>query len=554
MILIYGRDESAIEAAQAAHRSSRRHRADHASRRRSDAAARPPNFRWSRERSARPRAISARSSSPSTISPRPARPRAARCVFGPPRRRRDVALRHHARSLRRPAAVSRAAICATAICAPIPAIPPAMLRAVLKARDLVGSFDKPRYITFTAELCAHSRSKIVGCHRCLDLCPTGAITPAGDHVAIDAEICAGCGQCAAVCPTGAAAYALPPADALLRKLRTLLHGLSRGRRRAAVLLLHDERSRRRADRCAGASRRRPAGECAAARGQRGHAGRARSDRRGFCLWRDERCASCCAPKPRHDIAGLAQTIALAEPILAGLGFRRRARRDHRDRRSRCARRGAARDRTGSSRGAAGDASGRSAASATCCVSRCANCIAWRPAPVDVIALPAGRAVRRGRDQCRGLHAVPVLRVGLPDRRAVGRSRPARAALRRRCLRAMRAVQGDLPRKGHQPQAADSTSAPPPPRRACSRKKSRSLCIRCGKPFGVKSTIERVAAKLEGKHWMYPELAKPPRRHQDVRRLPRGRHDRAGVRSLTARRAAAPRTTDDYLRERDEQAH
>ena len=30
-----------------------------------------------------------------------------------------------------------------------------------------------------------------------------------------------------------------------------------------------------------------------------------------------------------------------------------------------------------------------------------------------------------------------------------------------------------------------------------------LCIRCGKPFGVKSTIERVAAKLAGQHWMYP---------------------------------------------------
>ena len=28
------------------------------------------------------------------------------------------------------------------------------------------------------------------------------------------------------------------------------------------------------------------------------------------------------------------------------------------------------------------------------------------------------------------------------------------------------------------------------------------CIRCDKPFGVKSTIERVIAKLEGKHWMF----------------------------------------------------
>src|SRR6185369_5278323 len=85
-----------------------------------------------------------------------------------------------------------------------PADPAGVLRAVLKARDLVGTFDKPRYIDFNAAICAHSRSSIVGCNRCLDLCPTGAIAPAGDHVSIDAHICAGCGQCAAVCPTGAA--------------------------------------------------------------------------------------------------------------------------------------------------------------------------------------------------------------------------------------------------------------------------------------------------------------------------------------------------------------
>ena len=70
-----------------------------------------------------------------------------------------------------------------------PGDPAALLSAVLKARDLVGGFDKPRYVTFTPELCAHSRSKIVGCHRCLDLCPTGAIVPAGDHVAIDPNVC-----------------------------------------------------------------------------------------------------------------------------------------------------------------------------------------------------------------------------------------------------------------------------------------------------------------------------------------------------------------------------
>ena len=140
-----------------------------------------------------------------------------------------------------------------------PGDPAAVLRAVLKARDLVGTFDKPRYITFTEDLCAHSRSRIVGCHRCLDLCPTGAITPAGDHVAIDAQICAGCGQCAAACPTGAAAYALPPADALMRKLRVLLTTYREAGGEQPGRAAARRGARRAADRRAGAARRRPAG-------------------------------------------------------------------------------------------------------------------------------------------------------------------------------------------------------------------------------------------------------------------------------------------------------
>jgi ferredoxin len=121
-----------------------------------------------------------------------------------------------------------------------PGNPAAVLSAVLKARDLVGTFDKPRYITFSEHLCAHSRSQITGCTRCLDLCPAGAIAPAGDHVALDANICAGCGQCAAACPTGAAVYALPPSDALLRKLRALLLTYREAGGEHAIVLLHDE--------------------------------------------------------------------------------------------------------------------------------------------------------------------------------------------------------------------------------------------------------------------------------------------------------------------------
>lgn len=120
-----------------------------------------------------------------------------------------------------------------------PRDPLAVERLIAKARDLVGTFDKPKYIDFKSELCAHSRSKITGCTRCLEVCPTGAIAPAGDSVAIDPAICAGCGGCASVCPTGAASYALPKADELMRKLRTLLRTYTEAGGRDAVILFHD---------------------------------------------------------------------------------------------------------------------------------------------------------------------------------------------------------------------------------------------------------------------------------------------------------------------------
>jgi ferredoxin len=120
-----------------------------------------------------------------------------------------------------------------------PADAAAVESAVAEARELVGEFDKPRFVTFDAGLCAHSRNRRTACTRCLDLCPTGAITPGRDSVVISAEICAGCGACAAVCPTGAASYALPSSDSLLRRLRALLLTYREAEGTAPVVLVHD---------------------------------------------------------------------------------------------------------------------------------------------------------------------------------------------------------------------------------------------------------------------------------------------------------------------------
>ena len=94
-------------------------------------------------------------------------------------------------------------------------------KTVHAASALVGEFEKPLYIRFDAQICAHSRASQDGCNRCLNVCPTGAIVPNGETVAIDPAICAGCGACAAVCPSGASSYDDPPVEFLFQRLKTL---------------------------------------------------------------------------------------------------------------------------------------------------------------------------------------------------------------------------------------------------------------------------------------------------------------------------------------------
>ncbi|MGC6453690.1 MAG: 4Fe-4S dicluster domain-containing protein [Candidatus Puniceispirillaceae bacterium] len=105
------------------------------------------------------------------------------------------------------------------------------------AAEMIGEFEKPIYVSFDADLCAHSRNSLSGCSRCLDVCPAGAITSIGDTVDIDPAICGGCGFCGAVCPSGAAQTEVPAADSFGQRMASLLdHYLEAGGKRPRLLL------------------------------------------------------------------------------------------------------------------------------------------------------------------------------------------------------------------------------------------------------------------------------------------------------------------------------
>jgi hypothetical protein len=123
-------------------------------------------------------------------------------------------------------------------------------------------------------------------------------------------------------------------------------------------------------------------------------------------------------KPRHDLAGLYNTIALAKPILAGLGLpgERLATIETDDpfalgEALRAIEPGEPVSRPATFQPVGGKRD----------VLRFALQELHRVAPAARRHHRAAHrgALRRRRDQCRGLHALPVLCLRVPDRRAVG---------------------------------------------------------------------------------------------------------------------------------------
>ncbi|MFL6790672.1 MAG: 4Fe-4S binding protein [Bradyrhizobium sp.] len=424
----------------------------------------------------------------------------------------------------------------------------AVERAIAEAGGLIGTFDKPRFIQFEESLCAHSRSSITGCTRCLDLCPTGAITPNGNAVAIDANVCAGCGACASACPTGAASYSLPSADALMRRLRTLLQTYRKAGGSDAVVLFHDgEHGEEIIDALARFGAGLPANVLPLRVNevtQLGPETIASAFAYGGCG-----AAVVTRARPKHDISGLHRAIEMCDSIISALGFGaglvQIIETDDPDQL-----------RTMLDAVPHGVATQRPAGFVPRGAKRSVLETTFRelhlaaPAPVDVVPLAPGApfgGVKLDVDGCTLCHAC----VTACPTSALS-ANPDRAMLRfteSLCVQCG-LCESTCPEKVITLEPRLDFKAWDAPLTVLKEEEPFN-CIACGKPFGTKSSIDRVLAKLGEKHWMFQGANA---KRLDVIKMCVDCRVEAVVNESFDPHAAPQRppvmTTDDYLRARD----
>jgi ferredoxin len=116
------------------------------------------------------------------------------------------------------------------------------LPTLLKLRELVGEFEKPKFFVYKQKLCAHSRNERTGCSACVDICSAEAISSekSRQQIKVNPNLCVGCGACTTVCPTGALTYAYPRANEQGVRLKTLLTTYAAAGGQGAVILLHSQ--------------------------------------------------------------------------------------------------------------------------------------------------------------------------------------------------------------------------------------------------------------------------------------------------------------------------
>jgi ferredoxin len=374
----------------------------------------------------------------------------------------------------------------------------AVANLLLDAADLVGTFDKPRAITFREDLCAHARSRIVGCRRCLDLCPAGAITPAGNHVAIDPHVCAGCGQCAAACPTGAASYAVPTVDKLIARLRAMLLAYRAGGGEEAQVLIHDgEHGAALIDAAARLGDGLPAHTIPLQVNETTQIGL--ETLAAAFAYGAASVQVLTRSKPRHDVSGLATNVGLANTLVAGLGLGndRAGIIDTDDPDDMVARLHAAPS------GAVVAAPGSfTALGGKRDVLKTVLRELHRASrsPVEVVALPKGAPLGRVvvADGCTLCLACVS---ACPTRALADATDHPRLSFDESLCVQCGLCAATCPEKviGLEPRVNFAGFEAPP---VVLKEEEPFCCTTCGKPFGVKSTIERVIRRLEDRHWMY----------------------------------------------------
>ncbi|MFM7330368.1 MAG: 4Fe-4S binding protein [Brachymonas sp.] len=113
---------------------------------------------------------------------------------------------------------------------------------LIKLREMVGEFEKPKFFTYKQKICAHSRNETVGCNACVEICSAHAVSSdkAKQGIKVNPNLCVGCGACTTVCPTGALSYAYPQASEQGAKIKALLTAYAAAGGKEPSLLLHSQ--------------------------------------------------------------------------------------------------------------------------------------------------------------------------------------------------------------------------------------------------------------------------------------------------------------------------